>query len=264
MKKSVISGLIIIITIIAGLVLLSRSLYSYPGGITGRTKKTSTEGCANCHMLNNSISGTIRGPSSVEPGQSYVYTLSITGTGDDNGGEGVDIAAKFGNLNIGASNNILILMNGELTHISPIPFSDPNNIPFGYTAPEAGSTDTIYANVDRDFPGAWNYAPNFPISISRSSGIINNSTPVNFGLGQNFPNPFNPDTRIIYNIDKKGLVTLKIYDILGRKIATLVNEVLEPGSYYVNFNSENISNGVYYYILQLNNRMDVKQMIVVK
>jgi hypothetical protein len=71
------------------------------------------------------------------------------------------------------------------------------------------------------------------------------TTPVDFTLAQNFPNPFNPETIINYQLTINNSVSLKIYDMLGREIATLVNEEKPAGSYEVNFNGSKLSSGVY-------------------
>src|SRR5207249_1549368 len=71
----------------------------------------------------------------------------------------------------------------------------------------------------------------------------------NFRLSQNYPNPFNPTTKIEFAIPKSSFVTLKIFDVLGKEVSTLVSENLKTGAYSVDFNGENISAGVYFYRL---------------
>ena len=85
-----------------------------------------------------------------------------------------------------------------------------------------------------------------------------------FQLYQNYPNPFNPITTIKYEIPKEGLVSLKVYDILGSEIATLVNEEKSVGRYEVNFNASSLSSGVYLYRIQVNDFINVKKMILMK
>lgn len=75
--------------------------------------------------------------------------------------------------------------------------------------------------------------------------------PTEFLLSQNYPNPFNPSTTIRYQLPKKNHITLKIYDIPGREVATLVNEQKSPGEYAVQWNSGNAAGGVYFYRLQV-------------
>lgn len=88
--------------------------------------------------------------------------------------------------------------------------------------------------------------------------------PLSYSLSQNYPNPFNPATQITYSIQKAGMVSLKIYDILGRVVANLVNENKESGSYTVDFNASQLSSGVYFYKLESGSFTSVKKMMLVK
>jgi hypothetical protein len=99
-----------------------------------------------------------------------------------------------------------------------------------------------------------------------ASGVTNNnsSIPEIYSLEQNFPNPFNPETKISFSIPKNGFVTLKIYDILGKEVAMLVNEVKNPGNYTVEFNASTFSSGTYFYKLESNGFMMTKKMMVLK
>jgi hypothetical protein len=86
----------------------------------------------------------------------------------------------------------------------------------------------------------------------------------NFLLLQNYPNPFNPSTTISYQIPHDGFVSLKVYDVLGNEIATLVNEVKTSGLHEVNFDASNISSGIYLYMITVNNFTQTHKMIVLK
>jgi hypothetical protein len=83
-------------------------------------------------------------------------------------------------------------------------------------------------------------------------------------LEQNYPNPFNPSTNIKYQIPSTNFVTLKVYDVLGREVATLVNEVKQPGTYAVPFDGSGMASGIYFYKLQTGGFVDVKRMILLK
>ena len=96
-----------------------------------------------------------------------------------------------------------------------------------------------------------------------------NQLPNEFSLYQNYPNPFNPSTRIKFNIPKDVKsktrdVTLKVYDILGNEIATLVNEEKEAGNYEVEFNASALSSGIYFYTLDAGRFIETKKMMLVK
>jgi len=88
--------------------------------------------------------------------------------------------------------------------------------------------------------------------------------PSEYGLFQNYPNPFNPITNIRYSVNSPGIVTLKLYDILGRLAATLVNQYKEAGNYTYQLDARNISSGVYFYSIKINNFNKTKKMVVVK
>ena len=88
--------------------------------------------------------------------------------------------------------------------------------------------------------------------------------PAQFRLDQNYPNPFNPSTTINYSIPKAGLVTLKVYDVLGKEVATLVNEEEPSGNYHVQFNTSKLASGVYLYRLSEGNSVMTKKLILLK
>jgi hypothetical protein len=88
--------------------------------------------------------------------------------------------------------------------------------------------------------------------------------PTTYSIYQNYPNPFNPSTTIKYQIPKIGFVTLKIFDILGREVTTLVNENKTEGFYEVNFNASKLASGVYIYQLKANDFIESKKMILAK
>lgn len=88
--------------------------------------------------------------------------------------------------------------------------------------------------------------------------------PERFELNQNYPNPFNPSTKINFSIPKQSFVSLKIYDMLGREVAQLVNQELTPNTYSFDFNAASLSSGVYFYKLQAADFSDVKRMMLIK
>jgi hypothetical protein len=90
------------------------------------------------------------------------------------------------------------------------------------------------------------------------------ATPREFRLEQNFPNPFNPSTQIRFSVPSKGMVTLKVFDLLGREITVLMQEVLEPGSYVSRFNAMNLTSGTYFYTLIAGNHRMTQKMILMK
>ncbi|MCF8241633.1 MAG: T9SS type A sorting domain-containing protein [Melioribacteraceae bacterium] len=85
-----------------------------------------------------------------------------------------------------------------------------------------------------------------------------------YKLSQNYPNPFNPSTTINYSLKENGFVTLKIYNILGQEMVTLVNKELNAGQHTVNFDASKLSSGVYIYQIQAGNFTSSKKMLLLK
>ncbi len=115
------------------------------------------------------------------------------------------------------------------------------------------------------------YAGNGPVNIwFNGSDIateikpISNNTPNSYSLSQNYPNPFNPVTKINFAITKNDFVTLKVYDIIGKEVAVLVNQNFSAGKYEVTFDGAKLSSGVYFYKLTAGDFSDTKKMIIVK
>jgi hypothetical protein len=107
--------------------------------------------------------------------------------------------------------------------------------------------------IDKD--GQFKYSATTEVDMNR---------PTQFVLNQNYPNPFNPVTSISYEVPAQGKVTLKVYDILGNEVATLVNEKKEAGRYQVQFGTGNLASGVYIYQLRSDNFVQSKKMILMK
>ena len=88
--------------------------------------------------------------------------------------------------------------------------------------------------------------------------------PVIFELFQNYPNPFNPSTTINFVIPKSSFVNLKVYDVLGNEVATLVNEEKPLGTYQLNFDASSLASGIYFYKIQAGSFVQTKKMILLK
>ena len=97
-------------------------------------------------------------------------------------------------------------------------------------------------------------------SVERSATDL----PTDFGLEQNYPNPFNPTTNIMYTVPNREYVNLTVYNILGEKIATLVDEEKAPGKYTVTFDGSKLSSGVYFYRLHAGKFNETREMVLVK
>ncbi|MCW8850091.1 MAG: T9SS type A sorting domain-containing protein, partial [Melioribacteraceae bacterium] len=95
--------------------------------------------------------------------------------------------------------------------------------------------------------------------------IHSDAVPTKYELTQNYPNPFNPTTKIQYSIPEAANVTLRIYDILGSEVVTLIsNEAQRVGKYEVDFNASRLSSGIYFYTITAGNFVQTKKMILMK
>ena len=93
---------------------------------------------------------------------------------------------------------------------------------------------------------------------------VNFNVPDNFELSQNYPNPFNPSTTISFNLPKSGVVTLRVYNLMGEEVKTLVEGYREAGIYKVNFNAEELASGMYLYRLNTNGFTETKKLLFMK
>jgi|WetSurMetagenome_2_1015567.scaffolds.fasta_scaffold01478_14 hypothetical protein len=115
-------------------------------------------------------------------------------------------------------------------------------------------------------PPAWAEQTFFRISIDRVGiNTISNTIPINYSLKQNYPNPFNPVTSIRFSLPKNSIVTMKVYDVAGRIVATLLNnEQVSAGEKEKTFDASKLSSGVYFYTIKAGDFTDAKKMVVVK
>ena len=126
---------------------------------------------------------------------------------------------------------------------------------YSFTDSPKGGLKICYRLKQIDTDGKYAYSNVINIEIN---------LPIEVRLNQNYPNPFNPSTNISYSISKSSRVVLRVYDILGNLVTTLVNENQEIGSYTIDFNAGELSSGIYYYKLQADNFVAVKKMLLLK
>jgi len=136
--------------------------------------------------------------------------------------------------------------------------NSPRN--YFYTDNNLSAGSYTYRLKQIDNNGAFTYGTSAEVEI----GLM----PQVFALLQNYPNPFNPSTSIQYSLEKAGMVSLKVYNLLGQEVATLVNGPLEAGSYSVPFNTNtgtlSLSSGVYFYRLEAGSFVSTKKLILMK
>jgi len=162
------------------------------------------------------------------------------------------------------------------------------NAGINWTSLSSGTTNSLLSVSFIDIDNGWVVGLDSTILHTTNGGVTfieeepNPTQPNSFLLSQNYPNPFNPSTKIKFTIptgdnplwggERGGLTTLKIYDILGREVATLVNEQKPAGEYEIEFNSGNfpsrqgsaLTSGIYFYQLKSGNYIETKKMILLK
>jgi hypothetical protein len=102
------------------------------------------------------------------------------------------------------------------------------------------------------------------VSVEDSNEINDVNASITYNLEQNYPNPFNPNTLIKYSVAKDGFVNVSIFNLLGEKVATLVNNNMKAGSYEVNFDASFLSSGIYFYSIDAGDFKAVRKMVLMK
>jgi hypothetical protein len=209
---------------------------------------------------------------SITVSNNYVFAGTETGVY-----KSTNIGANWTQTNL---NNVyaysLVLNNNNIfagTH-SPNSFSVSTNLGISWTQRNEGlssnlsvnalilKNNILYAGITGGTSGNGVYVR----SLGELIGInlISSEVPNSFSLSQNYPNPFNPNTNINFQIAKKGLAKLIIYDILGREVTELVNEQLYPGIYRVEWDGTNFPSAVYFYKLVADGYSETKKMVLIK
>ena len=169
---------------------------------------------------------------------------------------------------LGDSSVLTINLNQTMNRRNPTFFIMPMDVRI--TTAGKDTTLSIFNNVQRQ-----TFAINFPakptsVLLDPDGWILkvifsdSEFLPSDYLLEQNYPNPFNPSTTIEYAIPKQSFVTLKIFDLLGREVATLVNEKKDAGNYYVVWDAKQLSTGIYFYTLQAGQFRQAKRMLLIK
>lgn len=188
----------------------------------------------------------------------YRWTRSSTAQG---------ITYKFRAQKFGGSSFIFMNSNnnGQDTAITfRKSFLDSLAVQFGTTGDSVLVTCKAYAYNGFDSLASGN---NLILNIVRTTvgiNLISSEIPGEFKLEYNYPNPFNPETTIKYQLPKAAFVSIKLYDITGREVSTLVNEQHQAGYYNFNFNASYLASGVYFYRIQAGEFSDIKRMVLVK
>jgi hypothetical protein len=152
---------------------------------------------------------------------------------------------------------------GNIKTLNGIPDSLTLNSVVSAGVPFASYNIRVTANENG---GPRTHFRDYTLVVANVTGVSTQQNVANiYSLRQNFPNPFNPTTSIDYSVAKQSVVSLKIFDVLGREVAVLINnEVKQAGSYNAEFNASNLPSGVYYYQIKAGDFTDTKKMILTK
>ncbi len=135
-----------------------------------------------------------------------------------------------------------------------------------YQNPNIGFIDLLPSNdLIVGFSRGASGSPTYITKITDgATSLKDEEIKLKFELSQNYPNPFNPTTSIKYTLDKQGYAEISVYDMLGRKVETLVSTVQSAGTYEVSFDGANLSSGTYLYVLESDGKIESKKMILIK
>jgi hypothetical protein len=258
-----------LIIVILFLAVIPTLVFSDATGRTGRTQKTSTQGCS-CHgsSASSGVIVTITGPDTVFVNQTALYTLTISG--GPASGSGCDIAARTGTFSPVSST--IKLSGTELTHkANTLMTSGSVTFQFNYIYTTGPIVDTLYANglssnSNNSTSGdQWNWSPKKVIRVMTLTSVGDQQNyPNNFTIYQNYPNPFNPETNFKFSIRQTSNVNLKIFNSLGEQVAVLLNEQRQPGEYSVSWNGSSLPSGIYFYQFTAGDFKEVKKMVLIK
>ncbi len=177
------------------------------------------------------------------------FTQSMTVNGTSTGSSNVSISAvvdAYGTMTLPGGMSYDALRIKETTTVG-----SNTNVTFSFVTKSGAHVEVSAADPNPSDHGTISADNTSYNGALITTGINEVSTlPKNFNLKQNYPNPFNPSTKIVYSLPKRSLVKLKIYDILGEKVATLVNEVESAGVHRINFTANELASG--FYIARLN------------
>ncbi|MBP1682890.1 MAG: 5'-Nucleotidase domain protein, partial [Ignavibacteriaceae bacterium] len=173
-----------------------------------------------------------------------VFQAVFTRTGLNNG---TPRAIRYRKFSSGSWNTSLEVSTGAPTGLQSAAVVEMNTTSAAFAYVGTNSTNAYFNNQD------------WTVDVQVEEG-----TPENYSLDQNYPNPFNPSTTIKFRIPESSFVSLRVYNVLGKEVATLVSEEMNAGSYEVNFQASNLSSGVYFYKLETGNFVKTNKMILMK
>ncbi len=203
--------------------------------------------------------------------------MGVSGNGAIGKEEWESVLVQYNNAKItalsadGTSNFGEIYVN-DGTGDTRVELEDGNHDYQNGTRPERPILVELNATFD-ELKGIMYYSHNnYKLAPRRNDDFVNyttdvtieNNLPVDYSITQNYPNPFNPSTMITYTLPKEEMVTIRVYDVLGQVVRTLVNQSQSAGTYNVTFNANNLTTGIYFYSIQAGGFSQVKKMMLLK
>jgi len=186
----------------------------------------------------------------------FTGTYTVPGTG----WQYIDMTAPYFVYN--GTGNLLVEVcfdNSAYTSYSTVNATSTPGMTWGYYTDNSSGCTMTGGSAQSNRPNTC-----FTMTPITGTGNFSMEIPKSYSLAQNYPNPFNPVTKINFALPKQGLVTLRVYDVLGREVSTLVNEVKQAGSYSVDFDASMLSSGVYFYRIESGSFTDIKRMVLIK
>jgi hypothetical protein len=138
-------------------------------------------------------------------------------------------------------------LNSDSLSINPVSFNDAGEYQVIVTNGAGSDTSTVAV-----------------VAVTVPTSVDTDEVPEAFVLNQNYPNPFNPQTSIRFGLPDASNVSLKVYDLIGREVATLINERLAAGYHTVSFDGSQVATGIYFYRINAGEYRDVRKMILIK
>lgn len=229
-------------------------IYKFNASQHGVSQPTTGQVNSLAILLMDTLNGVAGGSTGMlftsDGGANWINSTTIPGTGSING---FAVGNSYGELYYTRGTSVYHTTNSGVNWVAA-------------TTQSGTYTHMQKARADGDF-NIWAIRNNggiskytYPIGIKRISSEVPNS----YVLHQNYPNPFNPVTKITFDIPKSSFTEIKVYDNLGREVATLISQQLKPGSYETEWNASNYPSGVYYYKLVSSDFSTTKKMVLVK
>lgn len=282
---------LIVLIVLAACVLVWAYADNPPNRRTGAPGENLCSGCHNTYAENSgdgtlSISGL---PTSYDPLSTYTVTVTISDPGESSWGFEAAVKdtsnAQAGVLTITDATNTVSGVSNGITYVKQTgtgSYAGTANGPvswnFSWTAPAAGTGKVIFyvsgiaANDNGSASGDYGYHISHEVpekATSVSDNADGSTGPDLFVLHQNYPNPFNLATSISYSLQKAGFVNLTIYNVLGQKVRTLIDQTQPAGNYSVHWDSKDqkgrvVPGGVYFYILKAGDFSSSRKMVLLK